>query len=246
MIDDFKAVLWKEWRETILQHGSIRRWILNMLLLVGVIGVFLPLQFGQMVIDSLFMLMWIWLPMLNIVTLVADSVAGERERHTLETLLASRLPDQAILLGKITVIVVQSWVVMLASAALALVTVNLFKREASDLVLYSAPVAFGITVLPLLLGILIAAIGVMASIHAATVRQAYQRMAVPMVAIVVIPSFILSVLPQDFLSSFYSAEFAENSLGSVLIIAALVLGVLDAIILSVGLSRFRRSSLLAN
>lgn len=33
--------------------------------------------------------------------MIIDSFAGERERQTLETLLASRLPDQAILLGKV-------------------------------------------------------------------------------------------------------------------------------------------------
>jgi ABC-2 type transport system permease protein len=246
MTNDFNAVLWKEWRENILQYGSVRRWLLNMLLLIGVIGIFMPLQFGRMTIESLFLLMWIWMPMLNVVTLIADSIAGERERHTLETLLASRLPDQAIVLGKITVIVVQSWLVMLASAVLALVTVNLFKREGPELILYPAPVAFGILVLPLLLGVLVAGVGVLASMHAATVRQAYQRMAILLVAVVVVPSLGLSMLPQDFITSLYSADFAQNKLGSILVISAVVLVFLDAAILSVGLSRFRRSHLIVD
>ena len=42
-------------------------------------------------------------------SLVADSFAGERERHTLETLLASRLPDRAILAGKLLVPVAVAW-----------------------------------------------------------------------------------------------------------------------------------------
>jgi ABC-2 type transport system permease protein len=246
MMDDFKAVIWKEWRETILQYGSVRRWMLNMMLFVGVIGIFMPLQFGRMTVESLFLLTWIWMPMLNIVTLIADSIAGERERHTLETLLASRLPDWAMVLGKITVIVMQSWVVMLLSAALALVTVNLFKRETPELILYPAPVALGILVLPLLIGILVAAVGVIASMHATTVRQAYQRMAIPLVAVVVIPSIGLSMLPQDFMTMFYSAEFAQQNLGGFIMMAAVVLIIVDIATLAAGLSRFRRSYLIAD
>lgn len=243
-MDDFKAMFWKEWRESILQYGSVRRWLLNMLMLVGVIGIFLPLQFGRTAVDSLFLLTWIWMPMLTAVTLIADSVAGERERHTLETLLASRLPDQAIVLGKITVIVLQSWGVMIAGAVTALVTVNLFKREGPELIMYPVPVAFGILILPLLLGILIAAVGLIASMGAKTVRAAYQRMAIPMVAVVVIPSLLLSLLPPEILNSFYSPEFAQNNLGKIVVVAAVVIAVLDAAILIAGLSRFRRSRLI--
>jgi ABC-2 type transport system permease protein len=244
-MNDFKAVLWKEWRENMLQYGSVRRWLLNMLMLVGLIGIFLPLQFGRTAIESLFLLTWIWMPMLTIVTLIADSIAGERERHTLETLLASRLPDRAIFLGKITVVVVQSWGVMLAGAAVALLTVNLFKREGPEVIMYPAPVAFGILVLPLLLGVLVAGAGVLASLHAATVRAAYQRMAIPMVAVVVIPSLLLSLLPQEILNSFYSPEFAQTNLAKIVVIAVGVFAILDAVVLYAGLSRFRRARLIA-
>src|SRR5688572_28291458 len=129
MTADFKAVVWKEWREVLLQYGSVKRWLLNMLIFVGVIGIFMPIQFGRSTVESLLLLFWIWMPLLNAITMVADSIAGERERHTLETLLASRLTDHAIVLGKITVIVAQSWVLMLVSAALAVVTVNILNWE---------------------------------------------------------------------------------------------------------------------
>ena len=184
------------------------------------------------------------MPLLNVVALISDSIAGERERHTLETLLASRLPDSAIMLGKIAVIVVQSWLMMLAGAVMALVVVNLFKREDSMLILYPAPVAFGIIVMPVLIGVFVAGMGAIASMGAATVRQAYQRIAIPMVALVVIPSLGLSLLPQDLLSSFYSAEFAQNNLANILVILTVVLVILDTVILSVGLARFRRPKLI--
>ena len=44
-----------------------------------------------------------------IISFIGDAIAGERERHTLETLLASRMPDRAILLGKVIAIVLYAW-----------------------------------------------------------------------------------------------------------------------------------------
>ncbi len=246
MMDDLKTVIWKEWRETQLQHGSTRRWLLSILMYIGLLGIVLPLQLGRVMVESLFMLMWMWMPMLTSITQIADAIAGERERHTLETLLASRLPDQSIVLGKIVVIIVQSWVVMLAGAVLALVTVNVVHREGAELIMYPTPTVFGILVLPPLLGMLVTGIGVLASMHAATVRQAYQRLAIPLVAMIMIPSLGLSLLPRDFLARFYSPEFAQNNLGNFLVVFSLALLVLDAAILAAALSRFRRGHLITD
>lgn len=243
-MDDFKAMVWKEWRESILQYGSVRRWLLNMSMMVGVIGIFLPVQFGRMAVDSLFLLTWIWMPMLNVVTLVADSIAGERERHTLETLLASRLPDRAIFLGKITMIVTQSWGVMLAAAVSALVMVNLFKRDGPDLIMYPVPVVFGILVLPLLLGILAASAGILASMRAATVRAADQRIAIAVIVVIAIPGLLLSLLPQEMLASIFRPDFTEDHVANLVLAATVGLAMLAVITLSAALSRFRRARLI--
>jgi hypothetical protein len=66
MIEDFKTVVWKEWREHILQYGSVVKWLLSMALLIGVVGIFLPLQFGRTAVDSVFLLTWMWMPLLVI------------------------------------------------------------------------------------------------------------------------------------------------------------------------------------
>lgn len=245
MIDDFKTVLWKEWRESIQQYGSLNKWLLNMAILVGLIGIFLPLQFGRMVIESVLLLLWLWIPLLSVMSAIVDTIAGERERHTLETLLASRLPDRAILLGKIAVPVFQSWLIMLIGAVLALITVNLTKSEGQFL-MYPAPIMLGIMVFPLMGGLFIAGIGVIASSHATTVRQAYQRMMVMFFAICVIPALLLALLPKDMLTSLYSADFAQNSLVGVLALVAVVLLVLDAIVLTLTFKFFKRSRLIAD
>jgi len=98
--------------------------------------------------------------------------------------------------------------------------------------------------MPVLIGVFVAGLGAIASMGAATVRQAYQRIAIPMVTLVIIPSLGLSLLPQDLLSSFYSAEFAQNNLANILVILTVVLVILDTVILSVGLARFRRPKLI--
>ena len=75
-------------------------------------------------------MVWGWMPFLWVSGIVADLFAGERERHTLESLLATRLSDQSILFGKLLAALTYgfavTWVVMLAG----LVTVNIgFGRQ---------------------------------------------------------------------------------------------------------------------
>lgn len=243
MINDVKVVVWKEWREHILQYGSVTKWLLSSLMLVGLIGIFLPLQFGRTAVESVSLLFWMWIPLLIIINSMADSIAGERERHSLETLLASRLPDRAILLGKIAVPVFQSWLGMLIGAVLALITVNLTKSE-GQLIMYPAPVAFGIVAIPLAGGLLVAGIGVIASAHAATVRQAYQRIVIPIFGVIIVLGIAQSLLPSSMLANLYSPEFAQNGAGWFILVTTLFMAGLDAVILVIAFKRFQRSRLI--
>lgn len=245
MVSDFKAVLWKEWRESLLQYGSIRKWLVNMAFIVVVLGIILPLQMGAMVVESVSMLMWMWMPLLLIINAIADSIAGERERHTLETLLASRLSDRAIVLGKMVVPIVQSWLIVQVSAILAVITVSI-ASGAGRLVVYPTPVFIAIVIFPLLGGMLIAEIGVFASTHAKTVRQAYQRMAIPLVLMVMIPSMLFLLLPQHIISQLYSPTFAQEQLGMPLLVIFTALFVLDMLVLMAVFKRFGRSRLIAD
>jgi ABC-2 type transport system permease protein len=245
MVADFRAILWKEWRENIMQYGSVKKWLFNMSLIVGVIGIFLPLQLGAVMVESVSMLLWLWMPLFLIMNAIADSIAGERERHTLETLLASRLSDSTILLGKMAVPIFQGWVMTQLSALLAFITVNLANSE-SRLIMYPMPVIVGVLILPLVIGLLFAGIGVLASTHARTVRQAYQRMIIPLLAMVMLPSFLIALLPQDILSQFYSFTFAQEKLGIILLIVVIIILVFDMGIITVVFRRFHRSRLIAN
>ena len=55
---------------------------------------------------------------------VCDSFPGERERHTIETLLASALPDEALLLGKILASVIYGWGLVLILLITILIGAN--------------------------------------------------------------------------------------------------------------------------
>ena len=75
------------------------------------------------------MLLLLWIPFFVIISFIGDAIAGERERHTLETLLASRMPDRAILLGKVIATVLYAWGMGVLSLLLGLVLVDLFRTQ---------------------------------------------------------------------------------------------------------------------
>ena len=102
MMTDIFTVAWKELREMLIQGDPRGRSKLSLLIVVAVFGVLIPLQNGPAWVDSpLSIIVWGWMPFLWVSGIVADSFAGERERHTLESLLATRLSDRAILFGKL-------------------------------------------------------------------------------------------------------------------------------------------------
>src|SRR5829696_2767260 len=126
MISDILNVAGKELRE-ILTFGDARgRSKFSLIILILIFGIIFPLQNGRDWVDSPTNIMiWGWMPFIWVSGVVADLFAGERERHTLESLLATRLSDQAILFGKLLAALTYgfllTWVIMIVS----LVTVNI-------------------------------------------------------------------------------------------------------------------------
>jgi len=98
---DIGTIMWKEWREIFAGSGIQQGWRgLRLVLLVGIISILLPLRQGASWVDSPLPIFFdaFYIPFALLITTAANAFAGERERHTLETLLASRLSDKAILL----------------------------------------------------------------------------------------------------------------------------------------------------
>ena len=243
MIADIWAVIWKEWRELLFQRGSWRAIMLSLLPSVVLFGIILPSQLGQFWVESLLPLgLWGWLPLLPVTAVIADAFAGERERHTLETLLASPLSEQAILFGKVAAVVGYAWVLTLIILLVGLVTVN-FVYGNGKLLFYPATITLGGMVLSLLTATLAASIGVLVSLRAATVRQAAQQLVFASIALTWLPMFGLGLLPNEWQASLLKSVMSGNAT-QIFLMIVIVLVVIDVGLLLVAMARFVRSRLI--
>jgi ABC-2 type transport system permease protein len=240
MMQDIFVVMWKEYKEVFAQRGV--RNISLFVIPIFMIGVFLPWQMGVSWLNSpVAILLWSWLQALLVVSIVADSFAGERERHTLETLLASRLPDRAILFGKIGISVVYSWTMTLAGMAVALITVNVL-YGGNGLLMYSADTfLIGIT-MSALIALLMSSGGVLVSLRAATVRQAQQIISlmfmVPWFAVM----FGIQVIPAEWKTNIMTVLGGLNFTGVLGLLEAVVV-LVDAGLIVAAISQFKRAKL---
>jgi ABC-2 type transport system permease protein len=175
-------------------------------------------------------------------SVIADGIAGERERHTLETLLASRLSDRAILVGKVVAAVAYGWGFMVVSAILGLVTVNV-TNAGSGLLMYDPLAIVLLGGFGLLAASFVACGGALVALRAPTVRQAAQNMNLAIFAVVLIPVIVLGILPQDvrrqLLEALSGLDWATIGVG-----AAVFLVVVDLLLLSAAMARFQRARLI--
>ncbi|MEA3137388.1 MAG: type transport system permease protein [Thermoplasmata archaeon] len=193
------AMAWKELREIFMAEGrpAVQMAVAGVMDLVFGIG--MPIFIANLFLDGLGLwgtvgvlcagvagvgaFMGIFGPMPTI----ADAFAGERERHTLETLLASPLPDGSILWGKM----LAQYTVVGAHVALVSVTAGI-----TSAILLGLP---GLLVLPagLLLGgagaavtsSFIVGLGILLSLRAPTVKKAQERISYVMMPIFLLPAF---------------------------------------------------------
>ncbi len=239
---DVLTVAWKEWRELLQLGGSHRGGRFSLVMLVLVFGVFLPFQSGAEWVESpATVFYWGWVPLMLVGGAVADSFAGERERHTLETLLASRLPDRAILLGKMAAAIAYGWGLVLVMLVLSLVTVNLSART-GPLLMFPWRFAVGAPLLAFLGAGLAATAGVLVSLRAQTVRQAAQTLNVGVLLLVFIPVLGMQALPEAWRAQI-GAWTMTTGVDGLLWVSAAVLAALDLAFLAAALARFRRARL---
>lgn len=241
MMADMKTMLWKEWKELLLASGERRSAFLMLVLPVVVVGIVIPWQAGRSWVDSpITMAAWAWFPLFLVINVIADSFAGERERHTLETLLASRLSDFAILFGKIAAAVVYAWGLTLVMLVFGIVTVNV-TAGAGELLLYPPATMLGAAGLSLLGAILTAGAGVLVSLQSSTARAAQQRLGLTVMVVFVVPFFAMQALPRDWAAPTF-AFVAENPMVAMVIVAGVLL-VIDVLLIAAAAARFKRSVL---
>src|SRR6266581_4313803 len=234
-MSDILTMVWKESKDLLFQGGW--RSLIRPLFVVGIMGIYLPLEFGPQWVDltPIGMILLLWIPFFVIISFIGDAIEGERERHTLETLLASRMPDRAILLGKVVATVLYAWGMGVLSLLLGLVLVDLFRTQ-GNWMFYHLDLFVDAIVLSLLVSVLGASAGVLISLRVSTVRQAQQILSIGTIVLVFGATFVLRALPTNLVSSLTYSQ--------ILLIAMAVIAVLDAILLGLSLVSFQRSRLI--
>src|SRR6185437_6136715 len=219
-------------------------WI-SMLIILVVFGVFLPLQIGAAwLLNPLFLIFWGAVPLFLVASVTADTFAGERERHTLETLLASRLSDRAILFGKVSAAVAYGTAAGLIGALAQAVVANLSPKNAdAGLAFYPVGSIVAIVVLALLMSLLTASVGCLVSLRAATTRQAQLSLTFGFLALVFAPFIVFQILPGQTQSAILAALNAADPTRVLLIFATGLLVVAVALLL-VAMARFQRARLI--
>ena len=178
--------------------------------------------------------------------MIADSFAGERERKTLETLLATRLPDQSIFLGKVLSALIYAWAFTILSMITSLIGVNLAK-DTPGIYLYPPSVFLFGLVGSIVTGLLIAGVGVFISLRASSVREAQQMLVVPMWVFFMAIGFglpaLANVLPESVRQQLlrWLTMINPTLFGISLLMA---LAVVDIGLLILGIRRFQRTRLI--
>jgi len=245
MRQDLLTVIWKERQGLLYQRGGRARAIWLLFVAVVMIAILLPLQMGE----EWFTMAWsiipaLILPLMLVGTAVPESFAGERERHTLPTLLASRLPDRAILFGKLITTTGYGWGLTLILLALSLLVANLVAWP-GYFAFYPPPLLITDVLVSLLMSGVVASLGVLISLRSATVQGAQQALMgallIPLMMVQIVPIVLMSIVPNGraLISQITKADFT--------IVVGVIGGVL--LLLNVGLfaaalARFRRSRLI--
>lgn len=235
---DAWAVAVKEWRELAGQGGMQGRQ--GMLLFIGAFGVLLPLMNGRAWITSPVMaIAWAWVPMFMVATVIADAFAGERERHTLETLLASRLSESAILFGKMGAAIGYSGALCVISLIAGVAVVNVVWRS-DGLAFYQGQILLVMFTVGMLGAVFTAALGSVISLRAPTVRQAQQTLGALIFFFFLVPIWAVKALRD------WSPDTAATVNAAQLTVAGFaVLLLVDAALIALALKRFTRSRLIA-
>ncbi len=172
---------------------------------------------------------------------IADVFAGERERHTLETLLSTRLDDSSILIGKLLGVLVPAWLATAFIYLVAIVATNVEYGHGHLLLppLWSAGATLATIVL---VPGLMAAIGINTSMRANTVRKAAQLLSLFVMALVFVPVIASRALPHAWVVWLIGTLEGHTPAQVGLAIGAGLL-VLDLGIVALALARFRRGRL---
>jgi ABC-2 type transport system ATP-binding protein len=234
---DILTIVRKEWRET-LGSGS-RATIAAGIVMLAIVGVLASFA-GERIVRSPAMLSATSIAFLILLGTVADSFAGERERHTLETLVASAIPDAALLLGKILASVVYGWGATLLMLAVVLLGANI----AHPGVLYPPSTLLAALVLTPLLLLFLSTTGVWLSLRSPTVRSAQTRITAVLFGLLIPFVALRPFLPRGWRHQAIEMLRSDVALTRAIAMQCLIFLALDLVLLTLAAARFRRSRLI--
>ena len=242
---DVWIVLKKELKELLRLHGSAKRTLSLMLLPLFVIGAIFAMTWNKQLLNSPGSVAFsVVIPLGMVIAVICDSFAGERERHTLETLLASRLPDSAILFGKMGAAMAFGWILT--------VLIMVFMRFAA-LVAKGPPESWGYLLgwhagalaFALPLWGLWAGLGVLVSLRSPTVKRAQQTLSISFLLICVLPAVLVGSSPSLQRRIGGTFKFLEGVRPTtVLLWGIVVLLLVDVVLILAAMARFKRSRLI--
>ncbi len=240
MLADLWTVFRKEWLEILDQFSRFKRGGWSILLVFFFLGVFVPLQIGaEWAGTSVMYFYWPFMTASMTSTIVSDSVAGERERHTLETLLATRLPDSAILLGKCLAAITYGYAFALTNVVIGLLTVIVAYGDEAVLM---SPSRFALLVA--LIGssaLFVSGLGLVVSLRTATVRQAQQMFGVFFLAATMLPLIGWTLIEEGTQQTIlvWMSVAGVEGMGKA---ASLLMAALGAFLVAWALMRFKRGT----
>ena len=184
---DLETMFWKEWRALFRQRESRMRVFLSTFFPLVFFGVVLPLESGpRWFTGHSSLLISCVVPILFALLVIPEAFAGEREKHTLATLLATRLSDGAILYGKTLFALALGWGGVWFVLALGFVTANL-SDGVESFTFYSWRVLAVNLSASLALGVFAVWLGVLISLRARTVQGAQQTLS----ALLLVPGMLI-------------------------------------------------------
>ena len=247
MIADIQTVMWKEWRDLL---GDLQRKSTLYKVIAVVVVLFFATALSLVSEDGwasggTSLMFWLAFPFVFTSQMVADSFAGERERHTLETLLATPLPDRAIYLAKLLTPTLIVWVGVQAWMLYSLIPLNIaFGRD--GLLLFPLDVLLLGMSSSFALALMISAIGTLGSLHAPTVQSAQVRIGIFTFVIFFLPIFafaVLLILP-DSLRQQIVDVLEEVGVNGAIIMVTIITFIMDMGLVMLAIRLFRRSRMI--
>lgn len=243
MFEDILTIMWKEFKGLLRSSGSRWKSIAILVTPIALFGIVFPIQFRTEWLTSYWSLgVAVATPLLLIASTIAESFAGERERHTLDTLLASRLPDRAILFGKWLSSLVFGWGMTLLLLVISLMVANVL--EWGGKIQFYQPQIFWMDIAAsLLISGLVSSVGTLISLRSPTVQNAAQTIMLALFMPLLLLQAAVFLLPTFIPVDSIKARLEQLDFESIVSIILLVLVVLNIGLFFGAKARFRRSKL---